>query len=71
MLKDEKMARINTGDFSRGKAERERGDLIIHSGMTGEPPKVEEVQFGYPSQHLAAHLKLCQAQGNILCFKNC
>lgn len=41
MLKDEKMAGINPGDFARGKAERERDNLIILSGMTGEPLKVQ------------------------------
>lgn len=35
------MAGINAGDFARGKAERERDDLIMHSGMTGEPPEVQ------------------------------
>ena len=35
------MAGIYAGDFARGEAEWESDDLIIHSEMTGKPPKVQ------------------------------
>lgn len=52
-----------------GRERKRRSDYTFRDDRWAS--KSSEVQCRYPSQPLAAHLKLCQAQGNIFDFKNC